>query len=72
MYIDDELKLICVFFLALIALAVGVARLDYHFDKKRCYTRYADFQPEYVGWVSGCMVTVDEQRVPASSVRMTM
>lgn len=47
-------------------------RLGYHFDKKTCYTKYADYQPEYVGWATGCMITVDEQRVPADSLRMTL
>lgn len=72
MYIDDELKLICVVFLILFALFGCIAWLGYHFDKKICYTRYADYQPEYVGWATGCMVTVDEQRVPAESLRMTL
>lgn len=72
MYIDDELKLICIVFLIVFALIGGIMRLDYHFDKKICYTKYADYQPEYVGWTTGCMITVDEQRVPADSLRMTL
>ena len=34
MYIDDELKLICVVFLILFALFGVIAWLGYHFDKK--------------------------------------
>lgn len=69
---DDELRIICLVGAIIFALIGGVAYLGYHFDKKTCYTRYAQFQPEYVGWATGCMITVDEQRVPASSLRMTI
>lgn len=72
MYIDDELGLILWVVAIIVALCVGIAYIEYHFDKKVCYTRFKDYQPEYVGWATGCMVTVDEQRVPASSVRITM
>ena len=72
MYIDDGLIMIINVFAVVLALILGGIYIGYHFDKKACYTRFKDFQPEYVGWATGCMVTVDEQRVPASSVRMTM
>ena len=41
-------------------------------EKRHCYRAYAQFNPEYVGMITGCMITVDEQRVPAKSLRMTM
>lgn len=41
-------------------------------EKRHCYRAYAQFNPEYVGFTTGCMITVDEQRVPADSLRMTM
>lgn len=44
----------------------------YLLDKKTCYGKFAAYQPEYVGLVTGCMITVDEQRVPAESLRVTM
>lgn len=72
MYFDDELMMIFGFIAAVVALCVGIAYMEYYFDKKVCYTRFKDYQPEYVGQVTGCMVTVDEQRVPAESVRVTM
>lgn len=40
--------------------------------KQKCYKAYAQFNPEYVGFITGCMITVDEQRVPASALRMTI
>lgn len=40
--------------------------------KRRCYSAYAQFSPEYVGFITGCMITVDEQRVPAKTLRMTL
>jgi len=69
MYIDYELKLICAIFLALIAIIFGGA---YLIDKKTCYSKYAAYQPEYVGLITGCMITADEQRIPAESLRVTM
>lgn len=40
--------------------------------ERKCYRAYAQFNPEYVGMITGCMITVDEQRVPADSLRMTL
>lgn len=37
-----------------------------------CMRAYANFEPEYVGFITGCMITVDEQRVPSSNFRMTL
>lgn len=44
----------------------------YVIDKKACYGKYAAYQPEYVGLTTGCMITVDDQRIPAESLRITM
>lgn len=59
-----------------IAIVLSLAALliwaCYAMDKTRCYRAYANFQPEYVGLITGCMITVDEQRVPADSLRMTL
>ena len=40
--------------------------------KQKCYKAYAQFNPEYVGFITGCMITVDEQRVPSSALRMAI
>lgn len=69
---DDGLIMIMNVFAVVLALILGGIYIGYHFDEKTCYTKYADFQPEYVGWATGCMITVDEQRIPAESLRMTM
>jgi hypothetical protein len=54
----------------LIVIACGFA---YNWAAKRqCYARFAQYEPEYIGEITGCMINVDEQRVPASSFRMTM
>lgn len=44
----------------------------YEIEKRHCYSAYANFAPEFVGAITGCMITVDEQRVPAESLRMTL
>ena len=49
----------------------GVAALN-EMNKRHCYRAYAAFDPEYVGMATGCMITVDEQRVPSDAFRMTL
>ncbi len=53
-------------------IIVGVLTMGYLIENKACYNKYAAYQPEYVGLMTGCMITVDEQRVPAESLRITM
>ena len=55
--------------LSLVALLIWVC---YAMDRTKCYRAYAQFNPEYVGFITGCMITMDEQRVPASALRMTI
>lgn len=43
----------------------------YLIDKKQCYTKYNDFQPEYVGFITGCMVQYNGKTVPIESLRVT-
>lgn len=56
----------------LIVAATAVVFFCNEMTKRKCYRAYAQFQPEYVGMITGCMITVDEQRVPAESLRMTL
>lgn len=62
----------CIFLVCFIAIIAALLHTAAKVDRKKCYTRYADFQPEYVDAMTGCMITVDEQRVPAESLRMTL
>lgn len=61
----------CIFIVTLVAIVGGLIYIGERVERKRCYSRYADFQPEYVGSMTGCMITVDEQRAPASALRIT-
>lgn len=54
--------------LALFACVYSIYRIERH----TCYTRYKNYQPEYVGAITGCMITVDDQRIPADALRMTI
>ena len=56
----------------LVFIVVGMCGLAYFTESKACYNKYAAYQPEYVGLITGCMITVDEQRMPADSLRLTM
>lgn len=54
-------------FVAFIAMLVfGI----YSADKKQCYTKYLDFQPEYKGMITGCMVKYNGKTIPVESLRV--
>lgn len=61
-------------FIVVIAGVIGVICLvffgAYMTDKKQCYTKYNDFQPEYVGVITGCMVQYNGKTVPVESLRV--
>lgn len=58
-------------FIVIIAGVIGFICLisfgTYLIDKKQCYTKYNDFQPEYVGIITGCMVQYNGKTVPVES-----
>lgn len=51
----------------LFALLYGMYRLE----RASCLRQFAGFNPEFTV-VGRCMITVDEQRVPSDSFRMTL
>lgn len=51
----------------LFALLYGIYRLE----KASCLRQFAEFNPEFTV-IGGCMITVDEQRLPSDSFRMTL
>lgn len=42
-----------------ILLGVSLFIIGFTAERKNCYTRYADYNPEYVGIYTGCMITTD-------------
>lgn len=38
-------------------------------EKQSCVSKYADFQPEYHGVITGCLVQHNGKTVPAESLR---
>lgn len=58
--------------IAFIVLVSGLGYLAYKLDKKACYSQYGQYQPEYVGVTTGCMIIVDDQRIPAHNLRVNM
>lgn len=64
---DTDFIVILAGLIGLICLMVfGV----YLIHKKQCYTKYNDFQPEYVGIITGCMVQYNGKTVPVESLRV--
>lgn len=74
--VRKELRVYCIKWVIFLAcctgIIIGLCYFAGRIERKKCYARYADFQPEYVGHVTGCMITVDEQRVPANTLRMAI
>lgn len=54
----------------LVAFTVSLVFLINATESERCLTRYADFQPEYHGIVTGCLVQYNGKTVPAESLRV--
>ena len=52
---------------AILSCLYGIYRLD----RASCLRKFAEFNPEFT-MIGGCMITVDEQRVPSDSLRMTL
>lgn len=50
----------------MLALFGGVVAID----KQSCLSKYADFQPEYRGAITGCLVQYNGKTVPAESLRV--
>ena len=65
-YGADVLKIVAV--LGIVGAVYGINVLE----KRHCFSAYAQFGPEYPDFITGCMITVDEQRVPAKTLRMTL
>lgn len=65
---SQEITAIVVILVAATAIVLFCNKMT----ERKCYRAYAQFNPEYVGMITGCMITVDEQRVPADSLRMTL
>lgn len=53
----------------MIAMAPGIAFLNYKWDKHVCYSQYQSYNPSY-GWAQGCMVNYKGEHVPAKNIRV--
>lgn len=49
---------------------IGILVIPYSIEKKQCYSKYSDFQPEYVGIITGCVVQYKGKTVPVESLRV--
>lgn len=51
-------------FVMLALVGCGIA-----IERESCLSKYADFQPEYHGIITGCLVQHNGKTVPAESLR---
>lgn len=70
-YLQDIINFLFCIIGSLAVLGV-IALVGSRIEKRHCLRAYAQYQPEWVGIVTGCMITIDEDRVPASSLRLTI
>ena len=64
---DRELKIFLLIFVGfMLSIFIGA----YYLEKNACYSKYSDFQPEYHGLVTGCLVQYKGKTVPVESLRV--
>lgn len=64
---DKELWIIVgVVAFIMLALFGGIVAIE----RAACISKYADFQPEYRGAITGCLVQYNGKTVPAESLRV--
>lgn len=57
---------VVVYAFVILALFGGIVVIN----KASCLSKYADFQPEYRGVITGCLVQYNGKTVPAESLRV--
>ena len=61
-----EWTIVGVVIFIMLALFGGIVGID----RASCLSKYADFQPEYRGVITGCLVQYNGKTVPAESLRV--
>ena len=51
---------------------VGWVAFDWYSERQQCYNAYSQFEPEYVGYATGCVISVDVLRVPAKVLQVSV
>lgn len=64
---DRALWAIVGFYAFVILALVGCV---FAIERESCLSKYADFQPEYRGAITGCLVQHNGKTVPAESLRV--
>lgn len=73
---DTEIKGIKMYKTIIVILLIVVGYIGlitgviYYMDKNACYSKYIDFQPEYHGVITGCLVQYNGKTVPVESLRV--
>ena len=58
------------FFAALIIVAGLLVLLNF-LEREKCLTKYSEFQSEYHGLITGCLVQYNGKTVPSETLRIT-
>lgn len=58
------------FFAALIIVAELLVLINF-LEKEKCLTKYSEFQSEYHGLITGCLVQYNGKTVPIETLRIT-
>ncbi len=69
MFSSDD-KTFAYYIMFVFFVVVFIIGCMYVIDKKACLSKYRDFNPEYVGLITGCMVEYNGKTVPSESLRV--
>lgn len=58
------------FFAALIVVGCLLVLMN-SLEREKCLTKYSEFQPEYHGLITGCLVQYNGKTVPTETLRIT-
>lgn len=64
----DKVLWVIVGFYTFIILALVAC--EFAVKRESCLSKYADFQPEYHGVITGCLIQYNGKTVPAESLRV--
>ena len=69
---DGELKFVIGMSVVVVAFTTMLVITCDKIEKKKCLTKYADFQPEYVDFITKCQIKYKGKTIPAEALRITV
>lgn len=65
------MKEVFTYFFAVLIIVAELVVLINLLEKEKCLTKYSEFQPEYHGLITGCLVQYNGKTIPTETLRIT-